>query len=172
MSIKSKRERFVHEIPATADTITVQRPFKLETDKRRRFIRLEISSPMSLDRIKSSDGGFSPEGNGQTINGTILNISAGGVLLDLDQSLNEGEIVLMSFTLQEVERLENVLGLVKRIDNDTDGIIVGIEFLSSKRLADLLSQAELDLISERITSFDNGIKALLDRYISRRQTVT
>ena len=171
MTRQNNRERFIQDVPAGTESVTARTPFKVETENRRRFIRLQISAPMSMDRLRTGGGPLRPDGDGYTIHGTILNISAGGVLVDLDQLVDEGDLVLMSFTLQEVEHLDNVLGLVKRVDHDTDGILAGIEFLTRERLQDLLSEAELELLGDRGTSFDEGVRAVLERYIVRRTPV-
>ncbi|RME26743.1 MAG: PilZ domain-containing protein, partial [Candidatus Zixiibacteriota bacterium] len=121
MSPHSDRERFVQDVPALDNTVAARPPFRVETENRRRFIRIEISTPMSLDRVRNGEGELQPLTDVQTIHGRILNISGGGVLVDLDQLIDEGDLVLMSFTLQGVEQLRDVAGLVKRVDHDSEG---------------------------------------------------
>lgn len=168
MSQKEKT-RFIHDIPTMDTDVVVKRPFKLEQDEMRRFVRLEITSPMSLNKIRDTLGNFWPDGEHHTINGHILNISAGGVLVELDQQVDEGDIVAMRFTLQGVEKLEWVLGLVKRSDCDEASYLVGIEFVSREALADLLTRGQMDLLPERLHDFNESIRILLNRYVRRQQ---
>ena len=134
------RVKFVTDVDVEDTEIKVRRPFRLDKENQRRFVRLEISSPMSLNKIKDIFGNFWPAGEGYTIDGDILNISAGGVLVEIDQPLNEGDIVTMRFSLQGAETLDNVLGIVKRVDQDESCYLVGIEFICRDYLLDKLSK--------------------------------
>jgi len=160
-----RKTRHIKEITPGKETLVARRPFTVSQEDKRRFIRLEISTPMSLRKIKNRGGQYWAHGDWQTIPGQILNISGGGVLVDLDQAVEEGDVVSMHFTLQEVEGLDNVLGLVKRVDIDTDGCLAGIEFISREYLVDHFSQAEMELLGEEYTNFDRSIGDVLSRYV-------
>ncbi len=157
--------KFVKDVEAADRNIRVKKPFKLEQQEQRRFVRLEISSPMSLDTIRDLAGNFWPEGNKHYINGIVLNISAGGVLAEIDEQIHEGDVVAMRFTIQDVESLDNVLGLVKRADYDDGAYLVGIEFVSRERLADIFTRGEIEMLSNKLTDFSEGIRSVLNRYI-------
>jgi hypothetical protein len=120
---------------------------------------------MSLKKIRDTVGNYWPEGDWHVINGQILNISAGGVLVELDQAVDEGDIVSMNFTIQDVEGLDNVLGLIKRVDIDPEGTLAGIEFITRERLVDHFTQAEMDLLADGYTNFDDSIRHVLNRYV-------
>jgi len=165
----SDNMKFVRDVPADRINLRAHRPFKVSRENSRRFVRLEISSPMSMKKIKDDSGNYWPEGDWHVINGSILNISAGGILVDLDQQVSAGEVVTMHFTLQEVENLHNVLGLVKRADIEPDCCIAGIEFITRDYLVDHFSQAELELLSENYMNFDESVRHLINRYIYREK---
>lgn len=166
------RTKFVSEATTTLDDVSVRRPFKLESKNKRRFIRLEISAPMSLQKIRGSGEGFWPDGHSHVIQGLILNISAGGVLVDLNESINEGDVVSMHFTLQEIEALDCVLGLVKRVDRDADGTLTGIEFISREGLEDMFSKGEIDMLPEKYADFDRSVRMVLDKYVFRKTALS
>lgn len=170
MSRKQDREKFIQEIGTETDTLTATKPFKLEQDERRRYVRLEISSPMALRKIRDIGGQFWPQGERRVIDGLILNISGSGVLVEINQPVNEGDVVVMQFTLQDVERLEHVLGLVKRADYDDEGYLVGIEFVTREDLADLFPQDQLALLAQDMTGFGESIRRVVNRYVRREQT--
>ncbi len=154
------------------DTATLDRePFRVKKEDKRRFVRLEISSPMSLQKIKDSAGGFWPDGDWHVINGSILNISAGGVLVDLNQEVNSGDIVSMHFTMQKVEEISNVLGLVKRVDGDDGSFITGIQFISAGYLLDHFSRGEVDLLADQHTNFSESVQNILNKYLDQRTEV-
>ena len=161
----NEKTRHVQDVVAEDDVIKARRPFKVAQEDRRRFIRLEISSPMSLKKLKDVEGNYWLQGDWHVINGQILNISAGGVLVDLDQAVDAGDVVSMHFTLQETEALDNVLGLVKRSDCEPDGCLAGIEFTSCERLMDQFSEAELDLLGEHHEHFSTSVRQVLEKYV-------
>jgi len=161
------RTRFVKDVQTGKTEFRAKKPFTVERDNKRRFVRLEISAPMSLKTIKDLGGNFWPEGDWHIINGVILNISGGGVLVELDQAVNESDIVSMHFTLEDVEGLNNVLGVIKRVDAESDCYLAGIEFVSRKALVDHLSKGEVEMLSEDHKDFDESVRDVLSRYVYR-----
>ena len=164
---QADKVKFISEVEMRDDDLEVRKPFKIEQDERRRFIRLEISAPVWLKSVKDGTGRFSPDGDSTVLEGTVLNVSAGGVLVDLDTPITAREIVLMRFTLQDVEMLDNVLGVVKRVEEHEQCYLAGIEFISRQNLRDLLSQGEIDLLNENVRSFDEKIHEALSGYLYR-----
>lgn len=165
-----ERTKFVSDIDVTEDNVRVKKPLKLQNENQRRFIRLTISSPINFQRIKDIFGNFTPDEGEYPIDGHILNISVGGVLAELDQPLNEGDIVAMRIVMEQVEPLEGVLGVVKRCDHEEDFNLVGIQFVRREDLTDKLSQAEMDLLSEDMDNFSHVVQKLLGRYIQSKRT--
>ena len=166
---QADKVKFVSEVEMRDESLEIRQPFKIEKDERRRFIRLEISAPVWLKSVKDGTGRFNPDGDGAVLEGTVLNVSAGGVLVDLDTPITAREIVLMRFTLQDVEMLDNVLGVVKRVEEDEaeHNFLAGIEFVSRDNLRDILAQGEIDLLNENVRSFDEKIHEALSRYLYR-----
>lgn len=162
---REKHIRLVQEVDTQSDTLVISKPFKLETDERRRYVRLEISSPMGLQKVKDIGGRFWPRGEHRVINGLILNISASGVLIEVTDPVNEGDVVVMRFTLQEVEQLEHVLGLVKRADFDGEAYLIGVEFITREDLSDSFTALEMSELSSDMTDFDGTVRTVLNKYI-------
>ncbi len=77
----------------------------------------------------------------------------------------------MRFTLQELETLDNVLGRVKRTEQEDQHYLVGIEFIEESQLRDVLSQAEIDLLSDNFGSFSHRVHDVLQKYVQRTRTV-
>lgn len=165
------RTKFVSDVDVKGTALNIRHPFRLSQENQRRFVRLEISSPMSLYMIKDIFGNFQTGEQEFTIDGKILNLSMGGVLIEVDQSLNEGDIVAMRFSLQEGETIDNVLGVIKRSDQDGDCCLAGIEFVDRDHLADKLSQGEMDILSDRLTDFKDSIRQVLERYVYQERVV-
>lgn len=140
------------------------RPLKIENDNQRRFVRLEIISPVTIRRIKDIFGNYAAEGD-RAMEGAILNLSVGGVLVDLTEPLNEGDVVGVRFTVSGIEPLGSVLGVVKRCDTDDEGHLAGIQFVDREQLSDILTTAELELLADRFGDFEENIRAVLESYI-------
>ena len=72
----TKRTKFIDEMDSTGENVTVKKPFKVEEQDNRKFIRIEISSPMSLQTLKDTHGGFWPDGNSrQTLKEWLSRVS-------------------------------------------------------------------------------------------------
>ncbi len=160
--------RFVSDVEIPETNLRAKAPFKINKENKRRFVRLEIQSPMGMRNVKNSDGSINTSEKGYPITGEILNISAGGLLVETEKPLSEQDIVAMQFGLQEVEKLDNVLGLVKRVDKDEDIFLVGIEFITLETLKDYLTQAELDLLKDSYGDFQNRVQEVLSKYLYRK----
>lgn len=154
---------------STTIDFEVREPFKIMEDNRRRFIRIDIEEPVSFAVIKTDDGGFWPETDGPTGQGEIINISAGGMLIFVNEPLLANTLVSMSMQLTGCEPIDNILGKVKRVDMDSGGYLVGIESITREQLADNLSNAEIERIPKELSSFNERLRALLNNYVYSRK---
>jgi len=161
----AKKTKFVSEVNLDNMRVKAYRPFKVSSENQRKFIRLEIMAPMSVNRVKDIFGNYWPEGDATRIDGTILNISSGGVLVEIQERLNEGDVVALTFTLQGVEEIGNVLGIVKRTDDEEDYQLAGIEFVKREMLADRLTDAELDILQSNYSNFKDTVQDVLRNYV-------
>ncbi len=147
------------------DQLQARKPFKIESENHRKFVRVDIGLPVILKQIKDSSGNFIPEDDVYTVNGSILNISATGMLVDLESPVGEDDVVLIRFTLQDVEALNNVLGVVKRMEYEEDRYLVGVEFIGREELRDRLSQDQFDEVKDSVSSFENRVRETLIKYL-------
>ncbi len=147
------------------DHLVIKQPLQLYREKKRRYVRLEIAAPMiysviDLDRPLS-------DAHANQLNGTMLNISGGGVLMVTEQQLHEGDYLTISLELAGSDLLTGVAGKVKRVDEDGEGgYLVGIEFCTENELSEVFGQANIGSV---ISSFDDRVKRFLLRYIFARK---
>ncbi len=162
-----KQTKFVteHDVQDSGKT-NVKPPFALSEHNRRQFIRVEIVSPLFIQRIKSVEGDFWPDGQGQPVGASIVNLSLGGVLIDLNDPFLPGDIVALRFNLQGEVIVENVLGLVKRSDESEGKYLTGVEFIDRNKLEDILSEAELNMLPLEFSGFDISIQKTLRKFIT------
>ena len=168
----STKVKFVNDVEVEQSELRVRKPFTVTQENQRRFIRLEIATPMSLRKIKDIFGNFWPQDQVFAVSGDILNISPGGVLIETEEPLNEADIVAMRFTLQDQKSLEHVLGVVKRVDRDEEIYLTGIEFVNRDHLTDTLTRGELDLLSNRLDDFQHSVQDVLEGYLYRENGQT
>jgi len=144
--------------------LKVKSPLTLSEEDRRQFVRLEVISPMQLRRLKDVFGQFRAEGE-YDLEATMLNLSMSGVLIELSEPLNEGDIVIIRFESIEVGPLEAVPGLVKRCDSDEDVHLAGIQFLDRSELSDHLSGPEFESLPENCCGFRRTVRQVLEQYL-------
>lgn len=147
------------------DNLIIKQPLQLFREKKRRYVRLEIAAPviysiLDLDRPLS-------DAHTNQLNGTMLNISGGGVLMVTDQPLTEGAYLTLSLELAGADLLTGIAGKVKRVDEDGEGgYLVGVEFCPETELSQVFGQANIGSV---ISSFDDRVKRFLLRYIFARK---
>jgi c-di-GMP-binding flagellar brake protein YcgR len=163
--MNESRTKIVSDFEIEQNAVSVKKPFKLIKDKKRRYIRLEIDEPVLFSILKDQSGGYWPDGNGPEINGSILNISAGGILAVSESAVEEGSIIIINLTLQNIEVIDHVIGLVKRAVSDQGEYLIGVEFITTEYLIDYMSQAEIDVLAQRVTSFDEKLRKVLNKYV-------
>ncbi len=150
---------------STTVDFQVKPPFKIMEDNRRRFIRIDIDEPISFCTIKSTEGTFWAECDGPSGNGEILNISAGGILVYTEEPVMEKTLLSMSLQLEGCEKIDNILGLVKRTEIDSGGYLVGLESITREKLSDILTEEEVAQIPGTLSSFNERIQQVLNHYI-------
>ena len=150
---------------STAVDFQVKPPFKIMEDNRRRFIRIDIDEPISFCTIKSAEGTFWAECDGPSGDGEILNISAGGILMYTEQPVLENTLLSMSLQLEGCERIDNILGMVKRTEIDAGGYLIGLESITREKLNDILAAEEVEQIPKALSSFNERIQEVLNHYI-------
>lgn len=163
--MSKSRTKIISDVEAGDNVVSVKKPFKLVAEQRRRYIRLEIDEPIKISILKDQAEGFWPDGDGPIVNGSILNISAGGVLVAGDSALGENSIIKLEITLQGIEVIRNVIGLVKRVDEDEGEYLIGVEFVAREYLDDVFSQSEIDILSKKVASFDEQLRRVLNKYV-------
>lgn len=156
-------------LPTATVDFEVKAPFKIMEDNRRRFIRIDIDEPIGFQTIKSAEGTIWTEGDGPDGTGEILNISAGGILMYTESALMSNTILSMSLSLEGCDTIDNILGIVKRVEIDSGGYLVGVESIARDKLSDIMSQPEIDRLPENMASFNEKLRTLLNNYVFARK---
>lgn len=149
-------------------SIEVKKTGETRREQRRKYVRLDISENINfriLESPESKDGGISPE-----FYGSLLNISAGGLLFETDKKVQPGSIIIVNFKLKDHYSLENILAVVKRTEHDRDELIlVGSEFITHSNKT-LYGLEKLDqYLPHGVGTFDENLQRLIVQFIYNQQ---
>lgn len=148
-----------------ANKKAVKKPFKVYQHKRRKYVRLEVNSPLKFKAIMPPNMDLNLDDK-MTCMGTVLNISGGGVLMESEFRVNEEDFLVMEFSLVDADKLTGIIGKVKRVDTDETGkMLVGVEFMTPEQLQEELPAEVIDSIGIEIFSFDEQLRKMLLKYV-------
>ena len=163
MAVKQTKKAPVREKKVKKNL--VQKPFTVYQHKRRKYIRLDVNSPIKF-KI------FNPPNLDLDLNdkyasqGIVLNISGGGVLMETDYQVHEEDYLVMEITLMDADCLTGIIGKVKRVDDgEKERPLVGVEFMTPEQLQEEMPEEILDSIGEEIFSFDEQLRKMLLKYV-------
>lgn len=158
------------EVDGVKENLTTIKPTgKLSRIQRRKFVRLDMGSEVAFSTINlDSDADDFAR---RKFKGQLLNISAGGVLLVSPQKLSEGDYLLLNFKLKPGSDLENIIGIVKRVDTQGDEYLVGIEFLTREQVHEKSHWHIAQFLPPFATYFDDELEKHLVRFIYREQII-
>jgi c-di-GMP-binding flagellar brake protein YcgR len=136
--------------------------------QRRKFFRLDISGKLTF-RILNNDG-EQEKGLGPECFGTLLNISAGGLLFESTNRLEAGSLLLLSFSLKSKHSLKNILAVVKRCEGSkSKGYLVGAEFITRTNYKEHGLEKLDEFLPAGCGTFDENLQKLVLRFIYDQQ---
>ncbi|MBD3382183.1 MAG: hypothetical protein GF404_08300 [candidate division Zixibacteria bacterium] len=143
-----------------------RKPFRVYHHKRRRYVRLDVDSPIQFKQFDPYKPDTSMDEK-QLSDGRILNISGGGVLIESDFPVSEEDFVMMKFTLCQTETLSGIIGKVKRVDDEDaeEKPLVGIEFMTVEQLRAELPDDAIKALGDNAFSFDEQIRKMLLKHV-------
>ncbi len=137
--------------------------------QKRRYVRLEIFSPVGFSSIVIDE-----DGRAHTLPakkaGILLNLSGGGALISSTDDVVSGDFILVKFEIKGFETLTSILGRVKRVENCEDGErLIGIEFLTPDQIEDPALAKALARLSDDPLGFSESLRRLISRFVFQRQ---
>ena len=140
-----------------------------DDDAKRRYVRLEIFSPVGFAAIIIDDDKrvrLHPDKKA----GVLLNLSGGGALISTTDLVTDDELLLMKFDIKGFDALTDVLCRVKRVETGAeDDFLFGVEFMVPEDLDDPQVVDALDRLTAQSQGFKEGISRLISRYVFQRQ---
>jgi c-di-GMP-binding flagellar brake protein YcgR len=141
----------------------VRAPLTIRRTQRRRYVRLDISAPVSfrLLSLKEKDCLVSKMEH----SGVILNIGGGGILLVTKRKLEEGDFIIVDMNLEGCEVISGVLGRVKRSEqSNEDEFLVGVEFCPQEELEYYLSSEQIAQLPIKVFILAFSLMAICPSY--------
>jgi c-di-GMP-binding flagellar brake protein YcgR len=146
---------------------TLQLMSGLSRTQRRKFVRIDISGNIAFRALGTNEQGqvlLESEKKGE-----LLNISAGGILIASAEKLKQGDYLLMNFRLKNSHRLENILGLVKRVDEQENEYLIGVEFLTKEQSSESLPADVAEFLPPDTGYFDDELQKLIIQFVYKQQ---
>jgi len=160
----SIKDLFIDE----SGSIEVKRESDTRREQRRKYVRLDISEDINFRIVESPDNrnaGLSPE-----FQGSLLNISAGGFLFETEKKVLSDSLLIIKFKLKDHYPLENILAVVKRVEQADDGLLlVGAEFITKENSAKYGLEKLSDYLPQGTGTFDENLQRLIVQYIYNQQ---
>ncbi len=164
----------VSEIDPHKENLTVLKPIsKVERSQRRRFVRIDIAGGITFKTLDTSDSAEVCLGSEKK--GELLNISAGGILIMSTEPLKQNDYLLMNFWMKNSQRLENILGIIKRVETSVDSEtqesdnLVGIEFLTKEKSMANLSDNLNEILPPDTNYFSEALQQLVVQFVYKQQ---
>jgi hypothetical protein len=148
----------------TASSMLKGVPFPVHTEEGRKFVRLELFSPVRFQTLTCRSGKLKLSKKKGTAE--ILNLSEGGVLLATNSMVPTEGFMITTLNLSGVVTLEGVLGKIKRVEPSGEGdFLVGLQFVTRKELEQIATEEEIQRLPVPITSFNQKIREILSSYV-------
>ena len=133
--------------------------------QRRRYVRLDITSPVNIKLLvpssgKSMEPGFIP------YKGDILNVSGGGLLIESSESMPEDEYVVIELELNGTDRLTGIVGKIKRCETESQAThLIGVEFCTEEDIRQNCPAEYQKLLGDCCESFSDKVRTLINKYV-------
>jgi c-di-GMP-binding flagellar brake protein YcgR len=155
---------------------TLQVISDIRRTQRRRFVRIDIAGNITFKAVELDV--HKNEILSLDKKGELLNISAGGILLTTSEQLKQNDLILMNFWLKNSQRLDNILGLVKRLEIEEsseskhDEYLAGIEFITKEKAAEIIPSKLAELLPAEINYFNEALEKLVVQFVYKQQVET
>ncbi|MCD6162458.1 MAG: PilZ domain-containing protein [candidate division Zixibacteria bacterium] len=164
----------VAAIDSDRENMTTLKPVsEVKRSQKRRFVRIDIAGDIVfriLDSSADNKGAFSGDRKGE-----LLNISAGGILITVDEPVKQNDILLLNFWMKDNQRLSNILGVVKRAeqsansDNLESEHLVGVEFLSKESVPKYIPWNLAEILPPDTNFFNDALQELIVAFVYKQQ---
>lgn len=145
-------------------------PKNIRRVQRRLFCRVQTSEHLEYALIEASMDWEDYDEKLKWHQSTCRDISGGGMLINLAEETDSGQLLLVKVKSFESYDLPGMLVAVcRRVFKQEDRLLAGIEFVSTDRLRKYFTQAQLKRLPSKATRFDNAAQDRLVTVTFNRQ---
>jgi len=151
------------------DKIVLRPIGRTERVQRRNFVRIDMKVDIKFSRLKIANrsAGLMPPCWQDSFS---KNVSAGGMLIQVVEEIEKGDILIIRLGGQNLTGLPRLLTVVccriVEIDNNR---FAGVEFIKREKLAGYFTPEELSGLPSQITCFDSRLQNKIVRFIFEQQ---
>ncbi|OGC90835.1 MAG: hypothetical protein A2W25_12945 [candidate division Zixibacteria bacterium RBG_16_53_22] len=147
-------------------TMRIERTSDINRTQRRKFVRLDLSGKMQFKTLDTARA----DNPGPELLGTLLNISAGGVLFESPVKVSERGFIIVSFTLKGRQTLDGILAVIKRCEGSkAKGYLIGAEFVTRRNFGDHDIRQIDEFLPPGAGTFDENLQKLVVQFIYNQQ---
>ncbi len=145
-------------------TVMGQTPFPIRTSHGRKYVRIQLSSPVQFRLVSCKKGKIKLSKIPSS--GEILNLGEGGMLFFTDSFVPEEGFVLLTLDLNKLVILDGVLGKIKRVEPSGEGdFLVGVEFVLREQLEKLASIEQIESLPVKVGSFNRKLREIISSFL-------
>jgi hypothetical protein len=133
-------------------------------------IHLELSSLVRLRLLEVESGRLKL--SKEQFKGEILNLSDKGMLISTKYHIPDEEFLLATLVLDQTITLEGVLGKIKKVEfQDSDDLLVGVEFSSLDDLKEVSSLSEIEKLRVKPINFKRKLHDIINHHLHKDEIV-
>jgi c-di-GMP-binding flagellar brake protein YcgR len=141
----------------------------VERVQRRQFVRVDIRRELKYAHIKRPPGAVITE-NLSWHDSFTSNISAGGMLMKIEEEFRKGDILLIKVGRYEEMGIPRLIAAhICRIIRQDKVAYAGIEYILDRKLAKFFSPNEIDRLPSHVKKFTGNVQSRLVKYIFNQQ---
>ncbi|RKX29879.1 MAG: hypothetical protein DRP47_00645 [Candidatus Zixiibacteriota bacterium] len=148
----------------------LESPGNVRRVQRRQFVRIEVWQKITYALVPSDNQEISEPNELEWIEGTVVDISGGGVLLKTNREIKEGTLVVFRLEFLAESGLPSIIAAVCRRSFKNDKIpMSGFELLRYEQLTRAYDSTRLKLLPESVRAFDIIAQNNLVNFVFKRQ---
>ena len=138
--------------------------------QRREFFRLEMRGNVSYSKIPPMKRLSSRRKQFSWRKSYCINISAGGLLMSINDEASPGELLLLKIEVFGKIGLPDVIaGICRRVYQNEGKIFCGIQFIKANRLSEHFQESILHKLPPSVAKFDDQAQNEFVNYVFREQ---
>ncbi len=146
------------------------RPNGPQRVQRRQFVRVDLFTTVTYVRVKDQPPPDTNSGDRGWRKSKTVNISGGGILMEVDEDMSVHDSVLLKLRLfSEIGLPGIVAGTCRRTFKEDGKRLGGIQFLRSTQLARHFTQSEMASLPAAVKGFDQLSQNRLVAYVFQQQ---